>query len=72
MLNFTATDPNGRQVVGTIGDRKRTRREVIVEFYERGYQRADIRDEQALVAGIATDPDGRRYWWASLMEPAIG
>lgn len=67
MLTYTATDQHGRQAAGVIDDQARTRRDMIVEFYQHGYQRAELRDDRALVAGIDTAPDGRRYWWASLM-----
>lgn len=69
MLHYTATDQHGRQVLGTIDDQTRTRRDVTLELYDRGYQHAAIRDNHALIAGIDTHPDGHRYWWASSKSP---
>ncbi|HET9877521.1 MAG TPA: hypothetical protein VFQ37_17475 [Mycobacterium sp.] len=71
MLKYTATDQRGSQVIGTIDDETRTRRDVALELYELGYHHAAIHDDHALVAGIDTDPDGHRYWWASLKPDAV-
>ncbi|MGH3563468.1 MAG: hypothetical protein ACRDTN_17200 [Mycobacterium sp.] len=65
-MNYTATDEHGRQVDGAIDDQTRTLRDVALELYELGYQHAAIQDDDALVAGIDTHPNGHRYWWASL------
>ncbi len=72
MLNYTATDQQGREVVGAVDDQVRTRRDVALEFYEQGYQQAAIHDDHGLVAGIGIHPDGHRYWWASLKRAGAG
>jgi hypothetical protein len=71
MLNYTATDQHGRQVSGDVDGQTHTRRGVTVELYDLGYQRAAIYDGNVLVAGIDTDSNGHRYWWASLKPAAL-
>ena len=68
MLTYTATDQHGHRVVGDIEDPARSRRDVTVELYARGYQDAAVYDGRALVAGVRTDPNGDRHWWTSLHQ----